>query len=241
MDVIGFGHQDAYVNALSYRGFRNAAALLTDVGRHEQARQCREAAAGIQASYARTFLNPETGWIAGWRSRDGQLHDYAFTYINGSAISVGLLDDDAARTAMLNLEELRKTLGLQSARLGLPMSLLPLDPGDHLMAGVAELVPSFEHYIDGTLTGWANQYLRALSCYGLQAEAERLARDMDDAYAWGVFDGGNHSGTEFRSWEGMATGYEGTMGNLPYGTLYALAIEQGVLKPLEPEWWPAGG
>jgi hypothetical protein len=45
-------------------------------------------------------------------------------------------------------------------------------------------------------------------------------------------------GNEFRTWDGLRTGYEGTLiGNfLP---VYALAIERGALKPREPEWWPA--
>jgi hypothetical protein len=103
-----------------------------------------------------------------------------------------------------------------------------------------ELTPTFENYTDGSLSGWGNYYIRALSIYNLKDQARRLAREMDEAYASGVFDGGNGSGTEFHSWEGMPNGYEGTMGCV-FGTLYAIAVEQGILVPLEPEWWAAGG
>ena len=54
-----------------------------------------------------------------------------------------------------------------------------------------------------------------------------------------TFNGGNHSGKEFHTWEGMAIGYEGTMYS-SFGSLYAIAVEQGVIKPFDPEWWPAG-
>lgn len=242
MDVIGFGHQDAYVNALSYRAFRNSAAMLADIAHPGLAERCRESAAGILAAYAKTFLNPETGWVAGWKSRDGQLHDYAFTYVNGPAIALGLLEENLARTALVNLEKLREAQGLKSARLGLPLNLLPIDPGDHILAlSAGGLVPTFEDYIDGALTGCNNYYLRALSIYGLKENARSLALESNDAYAWGIFDGGNGSGAEFHSWEGMCNGYEGTMGNYPFASLYAIAVELGALKPLEPEWWPPGG
>lgn len=241
LDVVGFGHHDAYVNALSYRAFRNAAALLADLGPRALAGRCREAAAGIHSVYGKTFVNPKTGFVAGWRSRDGELHDYAFVNFNGMAIAFGLLDDSAARHALLNLEKLRASQGVGSARLGLPINLLPIHPADHLLPEiVGEHLPTFENYTDGSLSGWANYYLRALSCYGLKDEAQRLARELDEAYGCGVFDGGNFSGAEFHSWEGMPNGYEGTMGCI-FGALYAIAVEQGVIKPLEPEWWPAGG
>jgi len=242
IDVVGFGHLDAYVNALSYRGLRNAAALLTDLDQQESADRCREAAAGIRAAYAATFVNPATGWVIGWRSRDGQLHDYAFLFINGLAIALGLLEDAVARLALLNLEELRTANGLGSARLGLPLNLLPIAPGDHMISRwLGRITPTFENYTDGALWGWgANYYLRALSLYELKEQAQRLARDLDEAYAAGVFDGGNGSGTECHSWEGMPNGYEGTAG-FAFGTLYAIAVDQGVLAPQHPEWWPPGG
>ena len=79
MDVVGFGHIDAYVNAWSFRGLKNAAALLVRLGDAESATRCAEVAAALAANYARQLVNPSTGWVSGWRSRDGKLHDYGFT------------------------------------------------------------------------------------------------------------------------------------------------------------------
>ena len=70
-----------------------------------------------------------------------------------------------------------------------------------------------------------------------QRPLEELAEELAAGYAAGIFNGGNGSGHEFRSWEGLPTGYEGTLIGC-FGPLYAIAIERGVLKPSDPEWWP---
>lgn len=238
MDVVGFGHMDAYVNAWSYRAFRNAAALLAVLDESALAQRARDAADSIHANYARYLLNPETGWVAGWRSRDGALHDYAFLSINGMAAALGLLEPEAARTALLNLEALRARVWHGNAAQGLPHNLLPIRREDHMLPDVmGDFTPTYETYTDGALSGWtAAYYLRALSICGLREQAQQLARELDAGYALGVFDGGIGTGHEFRSWEGLPTGYEGTLIGC-FAPLYAIGIEQGLFKPFEPEWW----
>ncbi|HEY3396157.1 MAG TPA: hypothetical protein VGM19_00710 [Armatimonadota bacterium] len=240
MDVVGFGHLDAYVNAWTYRALRNAAALWRDLGEADPAARCGAAADRLRAAYAPALVNPATGWVAGWRSRDGELHDYAFLWVNGPALAWGLLDDEAARTALRNLEALRARVGPGSMALGPPVNLLPIDPGDHMLPLLLPRTgPTFENYTDGALCPQAvTYYLRALARYGLRAEAARLAAELEEGYAAGIFDGGMGTGHEFRSWEGLPTGYEGTLIGC-FAPLYALAIEQGVIEPPDPEWWPA--
>ncbi len=241
-DVVGFGHIDAYVNAWSYRAFRNAAAILRDLGDNDRSARCRDAAQGIRAEYARHLLNRDTGWIAGWRSRDGKLHDYAYLFVNGPAIAFGLLDVPAARTALKNLERLRDKQGLTRARLGLPFNLLPTRSDDHMLGrNSPSLQPTFENYTDGSLCGSVpTYYLRALSVYGDRRRARQLAADLDEGYAADIFTGGVGGGQDWRSWEGMPTGYEGTL-ILSLCPLYAIAVEQGFIRPKDPEWWPQGG
>lgn len=242
MDVIGFGHLDAYVNALSYRALRCAAALFNDLEDTPSSARCREAAARIKTAYAPEFLNPATGWLAGWRSQDGQLHDYGFIWVNAPAIAFGLLEPEQARQALLNLEALRAKSGTPGGYFGLPGNLLPIAAGDHMMPliwGVAQ--PTFENYTDGGTYGFnAGYYLRALSIYGLKEQAARLAAELEEGFAAGYFNGGMGTGAEFRSWEGLRTGYEGTLIG-SFGPVYGLAIQQGLISPPEPEWWPAGG
>lgn len=240
MDVVGFGHVDGFVNAFAYRAFRNASALFAALGRKDDARRCRELAGDIRASYAAQLLNPETGWVAGWRSRDGQLHDYAFPYVNGPAIAFGLLDDQAAHKALAGLERLRSELGISNARMGLPPNLLPIRKEDHVYWRIrGEILPTFETYTDGAMMGCnVTYYLRALSLYGFKREAREMAKSFDEGMAEGLHSGGHGAGVEFRSWDGLPNGYEGTL-IWEFGSLYAVAIELGMLKPPEPEWWPA--
>lgn len=122
---------------------------------------------------------------------------------------------------------------------GLPCNLLPIHPDDHMLPSIVpDFAPTFETYTNGSLSAWpAAYYLRALSIHGLKDQARQLARELDEGYAAGMFDGGMGSGHEFRSWEGLPTGYEGTLIGC-FAPLYAIAIEQGVIAPFEPEWWP---
>ena len=239
MDVVGFGHMDAYVNAWTYRAFRNAEALMVDLGHKEKAARCRRTAGELRSAYPRYLLNPDTGWVAGWRSRDGQLHDYAFTWVNGVACAFGLLPPSAARDALSSLERLREQSGAGPAALGLPTNLLPIDERDHMLPRVLGAgLPTFETYTDGGVSGVpATYYLRALSIHGLKDRAAKLAEELEAGYAAGNFSGGIGTGVEFRSWEGIPNGYEGTL-IVCFGALYAIAVEQGIISPREPEWWP---
>jgi hypothetical protein len=245
MDVIGFGHIDAYVNAWTYRALRNASALLSQLKAEgpasaDLANRSQDAAQALRAAYAPALLNPATGWIAGWRSQDGQLHDYAFTFVNGPAIAFGLLDPPEARRALSGLESLRERRGPRSAEKGIPTSLLPIDEADHMLPEIlGRLEPTFELYTDGGLCGApAAYYLRALDIYGFDVNARRLADELEAGLARGNFTGGLGAGVEFRSWDGLPTGYEGTL-IVSLGPLYAIAIQRGAIQPMEPEWWPS--
>jgi len=243
MDVIGFGHIDGYVNAWAYRAFRNAAAMFEDLSHYKQlVQKCRQAAQSIRENYASALLNPGTGWIAGWRSRDGQLHDYGFTWVNGVALAFGLVDNKSAHLALLELESKREAVGAGDARIGIPCNLIPIREQDHILAKILnQIQPTFETYTDGSLSAWpATYYLRALAIHGLSDHSRKLAQQLSEGYEAGIFTGGNGSGNEFRSWEGLPTGYEGTLiGCL--GPMYAIAIEEGIFQPQNPEWWPENG
>ncbi len=242
MDVVGFGHIDAYVNALSYRAFRNARAMFTALGENSLADQCFNHAEKIRKNYGRELINPKTGWVAGWRSRDGELHDYAFLWINATAISLGLLEPGDARQALSNLEILRESIGPATAEFGIPHNLLPIDPEDHILPQIlGRMQPTFERYTDGALGAYTlNYYIRALSIYGFKQAARKLVDEFSEGLMDGSVIGGMESGVEFHTWEGLPSGYEGTFGP-NFAPLYAIAIENGVIQPFEPEWWPPGG
>ncbi len=64
-DTIGFGHQDAYSNALGYRALRSMAALADRIGETADAQRYRKRAEEIHAAYAAAFLDPSAGVLAG--------------------------------------------------------------------------------------------------------------------------------------------------------------------------------
>lgn len=238
VDIWGSGHIDALVNAWAYRAYKNAIVLMRELGRDDFSNECRKAAANIKANFGRTLINPRTGWVAGWKSRDGKLHDYGFLHINGPAIAFGLLDSKDARIALGNLEKLRREVGLDNACMGLPFNLIPFDRLDHMMPKTrTKILPTFEIYTDGALNGWTPiYYVRALSTYGFKEEARKIAEELNEGYALGMFCGGNGTGVEWKTWSGCPTGYEGTSTHC-YTSIYSVAIEFGLAVPKEPEWW----
>ena len=99
-DTIGFGHEDAYSNALAYRACTLLAAVSQLLGKQEDAKRFESFATNLKSRYYSHFYNSETGVLAGWRSKDGQLHDYYFIGINGLAISYGLIEEAEGRQIM---------------------------------------------------------------------------------------------------------------------------------------------
>jgi len=90
--------------------------------------------------------------------------------------------------------------------------------------------PVLHKYTDGGLSGVVgNYYLRALSIYSLKDRVAKLAMDLSEGYLAGMFTGGMGSGHEFRSWDGVPNGYEGTL-IVCTTQVYVIAIERGVMK-----------
>ncbi|MGH9599020.1 MAG: hypothetical protein ACRD27_04105, partial [Terracidiphilus sp.] len=70
-DTIGFGHEDAYANALAYRALGDMAMLAGKLGKTDDAAHYRAAAEKLRSAYYKTFYDPATGVLGGWRSTDG--------------------------------------------------------------------------------------------------------------------------------------------------------------------------
>ena len=82
-DTINFGHEDAFSNALVYEAGKMFTELARRLNKTKDTEFFAARTAKLKAAYAPTFLNPATGVLAGWKSADGQLHDYWFTYVQG--------------------------------------------------------------------------------------------------------------------------------------------------------------
>lgn len=215
-DVIAFGHLDAYVNALAYRAFRQVQSMAKWVGEEETSRCYAEAADRLHAAYFSCFFNPESGWLAGWRSQDGELHDHAFLFINGIAIVYGLVPESQARPIIEKLEALREETGFEHFHMGLPGNLLSIPRADsssvpYLESNREDGWDSLGHYMNSGVTmSQAYYYVRALGLVGMPA-ADRIGQTILDAFEKGDVIGGLLSGIDWRYWDGRSSGYEGLL------------------------------
>ncbi len=224
-DTINFGHEDAFANALAYR----AATMFADVARRlkhaADAEFFAAKAVKLRAAYAPTFLNPATGVLAGWKSADGQLHDYWFTYVQGMAITFGLLDDKTANSVMDRLLAKMQAVGYTNFAIGLPGNLVPVKKGDYVHENHAPEATGeprlddgsdgFQFYENGGATGcWSYYTVKALYQLGRVEDARRIFHPMLAGYAAGKFQGFDpQSGRSYdwRDWQGGGHGYEGLL------------------------------
>ena len=223
-DTINFGHEDALSNALAYRACNMFSELARQLGHGSDAEDYSAKAAKLRAAYAKTFLNAETGILAGWKSADGKLHDYWFTFVNGVAISYGLIDDKQANDIMDRLLQKMQEVGYTNFSLGLPGNLVPVKKGDYVfhdnppeVNGVPRLEDGsdgFQYYENGGATGcWAYFTVKALYQLGRVADGRRIFHPMLEGYARGEFQGfgANGMSRDWRDWKGGCHGYEGLL------------------------------
>ena len=223
-DLINFGHEDAYANALAYRAATMFAELARKLKHSDDATFFTEKAARLRAAYGPAFLNPATGMLAGWKSADGQLHDYCFTFVQGVAITCGLLDDPTANAVMDRLLAKMRAVGCTNFSLGLPGNLVPVRKGDYVFDsspperfGVPRLddgSDGFQFYENGGATGcWAYYTIKALYQLGRVKDARRIFHPMLAGYAAGEFQGfgANGMSRDWRDWQGDCHGYEGLL------------------------------
>ena len=208
-------------------------------------RVCRlcERAAKLRASYLPTFLNPATGVLAGWRSQDGQLHDYWFTFVNGVAVTYGLLDAKNANLIMDRQSSKLAQVGFTNFSLGLPGNLVPVRKGDYVLHNspptqfgeprLEDGSDGFQFYENGGATGcFAYFTIKALYQLNRRADAERILHPMLAGYAAGNFQGFCDDGMsrDWRDWNGGCHGYEGLLVD-NYLTLLAVLDDLGARKP----------
>ncbi|MCL5972221.1 MAG: hypothetical protein M1499_06640 [Firmicutes bacterium] len=239
-DVISFGHLDAYSNALAYRAFRQGASIARFVGEGSTSEALDQAADRIHTAYFPCFFNPKTGWLGGWRSQDGILHDYAFLFVNGIAIVYGLVPPAYVQPILSALEAKRNAVGYDYFHLGLPGNLIPIPRDDYAESVLGSPLwedgrDSFEFYENGGATmSQSYYYVRALGLAHMRS-AERMSEEILRAFEDGSAFGGIHSGVDWRTWGGLSTGYEGLLADQFY-VLLAIAQNMGLADDLCFRW-----
>lgn len=236
-DTIGFGHEDAYGNALAYRALRNMAMLAKKAGRSADVARYQAAADKLSAAYYQRFYDPETGILGGWRSADGQLHDYYFLWVNGIAIHYGLVPKPEANAIMDKLLAKMKEVGYDHFSMGLPGNLISVALKDcvdkrgngRFGCGTRpDNADGFQNYENGGATGaFVFFTLAALYDLGRRDEADQILFPMLDAYGKCGFEGKDAAGhsPDWRRWDGTSMGYEGYLTD-NYYALLAVPLRQ---------------
>ncbi len=239
-DQMNFGHNDAYSSALTYRALNCLGDLERLAGRPELAESCEQDAERIRAGYMEKFFNPETGIIAGWRDRDGDLHDYWFPWVNGTAIIYGLVPTDEANAIADRFEAKIREVEYDRFDLGLPICLIPMRKRDYGVMGPDDFPvmgtsvnedgsDGFGEFANGgTGALMAYSYIQALYQLGRREEADRILWPMMERYAVGGYQnrekpdsasGSYSTGLEFMHWNGTPSGYEGFLADSYFAQL----------------------
>ncbi len=238
-DTIGFGHEDAYANALVWRALGGMADMAQRMGKHSDSARYKAAAGELRANYFRTFYDPKTGVIAGWKSADGKLHDYYFLWVNGIAALYNLVPRDEANSMMDKLLAKMQEAGYTNFSMGLPGNLITVALKDcvdkrgngRFGCGVRpDNSDGFEKYENGGATSsFAYFFLAALYHLGRRKEADRILFPILEAIGKGGFEGVGPDGKSYdwKMWDGTPMGYEGLLTDNYYTLLAVVARQQG--------------
>ena len=220
-DTIGFGYQDAYSNALAYHALLGMSDMARRVNRPEDARFYAARADKLRSVYFDTFFNPSTGVLAGWRSADGKLHDYYFTFVSAVAITYGLVPPDKANPIMDRLLAKMKEVGYTHFEYGLPGNLVPIRREDYVAHDLRwgggnkeDGSDGFQIYENGGATAcYAYFTLQALYQLGRREEADAILFPMLRGFEEGGFQGLGSNGmtNDWKAWDGTPHGYEGLL------------------------------
>lgn len=210
-DVISFGWKDAFVNALLYSALQLLVKTLPRLELPSLAAGLSDWAERLKISYLLNFYNRDTGWFAGWRCKDNKLHDYAFLFVNGAAVTSGLLDDQPQLSLSIIEKlyiELQK-VGFTEYRFGLPGNLWTIPNKD--MAKTMHNRPFGCYENGGATLSQARHFVSAMYRVGMQEVADKMLAGFCTGLTDGTAFGGCGSGVDWRMWDGSPTGYEGLL------------------------------
>ena len=217
-DTIGFAHKDAFSNILAYRALKLFGEILRNANK-PGAQKYLNHAAKLKSVYFSAFYNSKTGVLAGWKSKDSQLHDYYFTFVNSMAISYGLVNSKQANMIMDKLLTKMKAVGFTDFSLGLPGNLIPVRKGDYTVPdhrwggpSLEDGTDAFQIYENGGATACYTYFMvDALKKMKRNAEADKILFPILKSVREGDFSGkcDNGMSKDWKTWKGECWGYEG--------------------------------
>jgi hypothetical protein len=213
-DTVGYGFEDAFSNALTYEALCLMITTAELIGNEEDALMYKKLSEKLKNIYFKTFYNPSTNVLAGWKSRDGKLHDYYFVGLNCMAVYYKLVPEDKIKTVMTALWDKMQQLGYTNFRLGLPGNLINIPNEDythHNPRWGGE--NAFQHYENGGASiNWSYYTVKAFRKAGLNQQAETITDGILSGIDAGEFQGVAATGEmtkDWKTWSGECWGYEG--------------------------------
>jgi hypothetical protein len=239
-DALNCGHKDAYSNALIYRAWRCLADLENRLGRSEHAAHYTRLADRLKAAYVPALFNPATGWLAWWKSADGELHDYAAPTVNGLAIEYGLVEPTQGREILARLRAKMADVGFTRFDLGVPPMLVPVPKADYLQPAAVGMpqredgTDTFGQYMNGGITaGQVLHFLAAHYVVGDPEPADAILRAMLERQGRGEFQNGVRdaagAGIDWTTWDGRPSGYEGYLAD-SFRFLQAVLLREAAFR-----------
>ncbi len=219
-DTIGFGHKDAYSNALAYHALILLQQTYSKFAMDDAAVLYQSKAAQLKNIYTKTFYNDDTGILAGWKSADGKLHDYWFVFVNTVAISYGLVETPLANAIMDRLLDKMKAVGYTNFELGLPGNLIPVIRADYTDLNPRygggkreDNADGFQIYENGGATACYTYFtILALQKLGRKKDADMILLPLLKSMSEGGFQGtcaDSGRTKDWKTWTGECWGYEG--------------------------------
>jgi len=209
------GCKEAHSTVNNYNGLLHLAELEELAARPGKAAHYRARAQLIKANFLKMFYNPETGVIAGWRDKEGKLHDRMFPWVNAYAICSDIIDPPLAGQIMDRLQKKMKEIGFNQYQYGMICNLLPTQPEDWADGRGR----GWQGYMNGSITPpFINYMIMALHKLGRHEEAERILWTQVESFDKGTFNSGvripsmptrNPVGSAFFRWDGSAAEGEG--------------------------------
>ena len=219
-DTIGFGFEDAFSNALTYNALNLMVVLAEMVGKKVDAENYRHRAEKLKGTYFKTFYDKETGVLAGWKSKDGKLHDYYFVIVNSMAVYYDLVPDDKIKDVMMALWNKMQQVGYTNFTLGIPGNLVSVRREDYTDLNPrwgggekADGSDAFQRYENGGASlNWSYYTLKAFKKAGLEDQYEKISDGILKGIDAGSFQGSCTTGgmtKDWKAWKGECWGYEG--------------------------------
>ncbi len=218
-DTIGYGHEDAFSNALTFEALNLMAMVAEMIHEKEDVEIYKRYAEKLKDSYFKTFFNPKTGVLAGWKSKDGKLHDYYFLGTNSMAVYYNLVPEEKVKELMKTLWNKMQEIGYDDFTLGLPGNLVSIRREDYAHHdprwGGGEKEDgsdAFQRYENGGASiNWSYFTLKAFKKARLFNELKKITQGILAGINAGEFQGSCANGMtkDWKTWKGECWGYEG--------------------------------